>query len=90
MGFTGAHVLYTFDVFILALYLLFHGCALLKYTCKSLKMGELETPSKAQTNERLFVTKASQFKYTPSTLVFCGGRNFKPLGVKFLPCSSPL
>ena len=33
MGFTGAHVLYTFDVFILALYLLFHGCALLKYTC---------------------------------------------------------
>ena len=34
MGFTGAHVLYTFDVFILALYLLFHGCALLKYTCK--------------------------------------------------------
>ena len=34
MGFTGAHVLYTFDVFILALYLLSHGCALLKYTCK--------------------------------------------------------
>ena len=34
MGFTGAHVLYTFDAFILALYLLFHGCALLKYTCK--------------------------------------------------------
>ena len=34
MGFTGAHVLYTLDAFILALYLLFHGCALLKYTCK--------------------------------------------------------
>ena len=34
MGFTGAHVLYTIDAFILALYLLFHGCALLKYTCK--------------------------------------------------------
>ena len=31
MGFTGAHVLCTFDVFILALYLLSHGCALLKY-----------------------------------------------------------
>ena len=54
----------------------------------SLKMGEFETPSKAETNESLYVTKASQFKYTPSTLVFCGGRNFKPLGVKFLPCSS--
>ena len=34
MGFTGAHMLHTIDVFILALYLLFHGCALLKYTCK--------------------------------------------------------
>ena len=34
MGFTGAHVLYTFDVFLLALYLLSHGRALLKYTCK--------------------------------------------------------
>ena len=31
MGFTGAHVLHTFDAFILALYLLSHGCALLKY-----------------------------------------------------------
>ena len=41
MGFTGAHVLYTFDVFILALYLLFHGCALLKYTCKHLLSGLL-------------------------------------------------
>ena len=38
MGFTGAHVLYTFDVFILALYLLSHGCALLKYTCKQQKL----------------------------------------------------
>ena len=28
---TGAHVLHEFDVFILALYLLSHGCALLKY-----------------------------------------------------------
>ena len=28
MGFTGAHVLHTFDAFILALYLLSHGCAL--------------------------------------------------------------
>ena len=34
MGFTRAHVLHTFDVFIHALYLLSHGCALLKYTCK--------------------------------------------------------
>ena len=34
MGFTGAHTLFTFDVFILALYLLSHGCALLKYTYK--------------------------------------------------------
>ena len=51
----------------------------------------VEKAGKAETNERLYVTKASQFKYTPSTLVFCGsgGRNFKPLGVKFLPCSSP-
>ena len=31
---TGAHVLHKFDVFILALYLLSHGCALVKYTCK--------------------------------------------------------
>ena len=29
---------YTFDVFILALYLLSHGCALLKYTCKQQKL----------------------------------------------------
>ena len=36
MGLTGAHVLYAFDAFILALYLLFHGCALLKYTCKQI------------------------------------------------------
>ena len=35
MGFTGAHVLHKFDVFILALYLLYHGCALLKYRCKA-------------------------------------------------------
>ena len=35
MGFTGAHVLHKLDVFILALYLLSHGCALLKYTCKT-------------------------------------------------------
>ena len=34
MGFTDAHVLYTFDAFILALYLLSHGFALLKYTYK--------------------------------------------------------
>ena len=34
MGFTGAHVLCIFDVFILALYLLSHVCALLKYTSK--------------------------------------------------------
>ena len=40
MGFTGAHVLYTFDVFILALYLLSHGCALLKYTCKQNVLGD--------------------------------------------------
>ena len=39
MGFTGAHVLYTFDAFILALYLLFLGCALLKYTCKPIFWG---------------------------------------------------
>ena len=32
MGFTGAHVLYVLDVFILALYLLSHVCALLEYT----------------------------------------------------------
>ena len=48
MGFTGAHVLYKFDVFILALYLLSHGCALLKYTCKHLNLytsrdGDLKT-----------------------------------------------
>ena len=36
MGFTGAHVLRTFDAFILALYLLSHGCALLKYKNPSL------------------------------------------------------
>ena len=34
MGFTGAQMLHKFDIFILALYLLSHGCALLKYTCK--------------------------------------------------------
>ena len=33
MGFTGAHMLYyVLDVFILALYLLSHVCALLEYT----------------------------------------------------------
>ena len=32
MGFTGAHVLHKSDVFILALYLLSHVCALLEYT----------------------------------------------------------
>ena len=42
MGFTGAHVLYTIDAFILALYLLFLGCALLKYTCKLLFFRLLE------------------------------------------------
>ena len=41
MGFTGAHVLYTFDAFILALYLLFLGCALLKYTCKQTLTSKL-------------------------------------------------
>ena len=40
MGFTGAHVLHTFDVFILALYLLSHGCALLKYTCKPIFLAK--------------------------------------------------
>ena len=35
MGFTGAHMIYTLDVFILALYLLSHECALLKYTHKT-------------------------------------------------------
>ena len=34
MRFTGAHMLYTLDVFILALYLLPHVCALLKYMYK--------------------------------------------------------
>ena len=34
MGFTGAHMLHTFDVFILSLYLLSHVCALLKYMFK--------------------------------------------------------
>ena len=34
MGFTGAHMLYVLDVFIFALYLLSHGCALLKYMYK--------------------------------------------------------
>ena len=34
MGFTGAHMLYVLDVFILALYLLSHGFALLKYMYK--------------------------------------------------------
>ena len=33
MGFTGAHMLYyVLDIFILALYLLSHVCALLEYT----------------------------------------------------------
>ena len=40
MGFTGAHMKYTFDVFILALYLLSHGCALLKYTCKPIFLAK--------------------------------------------------
>ena len=36
MGFTGAHMLYVLDVFILALYLLSHVCALLEYTFQHL------------------------------------------------------
>ena len=40
MGFTGAHVLHTIDAFILALYLLSHGCALLKYTCKPIFLAK--------------------------------------------------
>ena len=40
MGFTGAHMLYyVLDIFILALYLLSHVCALLEYTFKLLKEG---------------------------------------------------
>ena len=50
----------------------------------------VEKAGKAETKESLYVTNASQFKYTASRFVFSGGRNFKPLGVKFLPCSSPL
>ena len=40
MGFTGAHMLYVLDVFIFALYLLSHGCALLKYTCKPIFLAK--------------------------------------------------
>ena len=48
MGFTGAHMLYVLDVFILALYLLSHVCALLEYTFQKIKLTPL-TAQVAQT-----------------------------------------
>ena len=39
MGFTGAHMLYVLDVFILALYLISHVCALLEYTFQLLRIS---------------------------------------------------
>ena len=58
MGFTGAHVLYTFDAFILALYLLFHGCAFLKYMCKhydSNENADYEEPSESEDNDEKYI-----------------------------------
>ena len=68
MGFTGAHVLYTFDVFILALYLLFHGCALLKYTCKQ----HITEGKKAEITHMLLYQRMKMF---PDKNIWCYARD---------------
>ena len=62
MGFTGAHMLYVLDVFILALYLLSHVCALLEYTFQSKNIVWLN-PLKALSQPTLI-----KYQYPPSIL----------------------
>ena len=63
MGFTGAHVLYTFDVFLLALYLLSHGCALMKYTCRHKFSSLVDSGSEPNAELRtLYVDKKKNYR----------------------------
>ena len=54
MRFTGAHMLYTLDVFILALYLLPHVCALLKYMYKHSWFQDIQILLRFKSIELLF------------------------------------
>ena len=71
MGFTGAHVLYTFDAFILALYLLFHGCALLKYTCKPYYSGDLDDLCDLEKKHSLHLKCFTERNYSLNTIQYC-------------------
>ena len=54
MRFTGAHMLYTLDVFILALYLPPHVCALLKYMYKHSWFQDIQILLRFKSIELLF------------------------------------
>ena len=100
MGFTGAHVLYTFDAFILALYLLFHGCALLKYTCKPVNMSQENLQSslavaeelqvKGRTVERKSSTANLLIISTPTPILSESLASFNDCSRQFYTASIPL
>ena len=68
MGFTGAHMLYyVLDVFILALYLLSHVCALLEYTFKKFQeeVGQCVLIPKLKAKPRDWDTSLTVNKLVP-------------------------